>query len=215
MPTPPRRGPGRPRKMPADVQRAAVLAAGREVFARLDFAATTVEEIAARAGVRRQAVYEQFGDKHALYEAVVEATAGEAMAAFGRAEEDGEHGGDGPWRDTHRYVARCCAYCIEHPAAVALLKRAIRTRGPRHAGLRARLAAGFSSAIRAGAPRPDRPPERSAELLVALLLAMSDAANTMSWAGAPPERDAVTDLVAEFVTGGLARLLTGADRTEA
>ena len=45
---------------------------GRSLFATKGFEATTVEEIAARAGVSKPVVYEHFGGKEGLYAVVVD-----------------------------------------------------------------------------------------------------------------------------------------------
>jgi AcrR family transcriptional regulator len=53
--------------------RAALVAAGRELFAARGFSATTREEIVQRAGVTRGALYHHFVSKEALFDAVYEA----------------------------------------------------------------------------------------------------------------------------------------------
>src|ERR1700747_3682251 len=49
-----------------------LLSAARHEFARSGLAGARVDEIAARAGVNKQLVYHYFGDKDALYLAVLE-----------------------------------------------------------------------------------------------------------------------------------------------
>jgi len=53
--------------------RAALVAAGRELFATRGYAAVGTEEIVRAAGVTRGALYHQFADKRELFEAVYEA----------------------------------------------------------------------------------------------------------------------------------------------
>lgn len=53
-------------------RREQLLDVGRKVFASRGFEATTVEEIAARAGVSKPVVYEHFGGKEGLYAVVVD-----------------------------------------------------------------------------------------------------------------------------------------------
>ena len=53
--------------------RTALVRAGRELFSERGFGATATEEIVARAGVTRGALYHQFADKRALFLAVFEA----------------------------------------------------------------------------------------------------------------------------------------------
>ncbi|HLU98946.1 MAG TPA: TetR/AcrR family transcriptional regulator [Thermobifida alba] len=65
----------RPRKkqrMTGKERREQLLAIGRELFAERGFAATSVEEIAARAGVSKPVVYEHFGGKEGVYAVVVD-----------------------------------------------------------------------------------------------------------------------------------------------
>jgi TetR/AcrR family transcriptional regulator len=59
------------RRNPA-VTRQKLLAAARREFAASGLAGARVDEIAARAGVNKQLVYHYFGDKDALYLAVLE-----------------------------------------------------------------------------------------------------------------------------------------------
>lgn len=53
--------------------KAALVAAGRELFARRGYAGVSAEEVAAAAGVTTGAVYHQFGSKRGLFLAVFEA----------------------------------------------------------------------------------------------------------------------------------------------
>jgi AcrR family transcriptional regulator len=64
------------------VTRERLLAAARELFAARGYAAVGTEEIVRAAGVTRGALYHQFRDKEALFEAVVEAVEAETTAAI-------------------------------------------------------------------------------------------------------------------------------------
>lgn len=68
-----------------EATRGAILAAAGRLFGDQGFAATSVDTIAARAGVAKGAVYHHFPTKEALFEAVLEAVsadlAAEVMAA--------------------------------------------------------------------------------------------------------------------------------------
>lgn len=64
------------RRMTGVERRAQLKDVGREVFADLGFAAASIEEIAERAGVSRPMVYEHFGGKEGLYDAVVDREVG-------------------------------------------------------------------------------------------------------------------------------------------
>ena len=72
---PPAAGP-RPRRTQADrsaATRDALVAAGRRLFAEHGFAEVSTDAIVAAAGVTRGALYHQFADKTALFDAVLEA----------------------------------------------------------------------------------------------------------------------------------------------
>ena len=69
----------------SEATRAALIAAGRELFASRGFADTATEEIVQRAGVTRGALYHHFKDKTDLFRAVVEQIEGEVTAKTGEA----------------------------------------------------------------------------------------------------------------------------------
>jgi TetR/AcrR family transcriptional repressor of mexJK operon len=54
-------------------KREAIMSAGRDLFLAQGYRGTSVDEIAARAGVSKQTVYKQFGDKRELLGAIVNA----------------------------------------------------------------------------------------------------------------------------------------------
>ena len=69
--SPPRTaGPGRPKDLG---KRAAILAAARQMFTTQGYEGTSMDQIAAEAGVSKLTVYSHFGDKEALFAAVVRA----------------------------------------------------------------------------------------------------------------------------------------------
>lgn len=65
--------------------RAALLAAGRRLFGRDGFAATSVEDLARQARVTTGALYHHFPNKTALFETVFEGVHAEMLQASGRA----------------------------------------------------------------------------------------------------------------------------------
>lgn len=98
LPPPSSRAPGRP-KDPG--KREAIIAAAKAQFLARGFAGVTMEAVASAANVSKMTVYGHFGDKEALFEAVVQRTTQdvfghiadlarrdgtlqEALAAFGR-----------------------------------------------------------------------------------------------------------------------------------
>ncbi|ADP83610.1 TetR/AcrR family transcriptional regulator [Pseudofrankia inefficax] len=84
MPSLPSPGPTTPpRRRQVDrsaTTRAALVAAGRRLFAAEGFAAVATESIVTAAGVSRGALYHQFADKTALFAAVVEAVEADVAA---------------------------------------------------------------------------------------------------------------------------------------
>jgi AcrR family transcriptional regulator len=60
------------RRLPAAARRAQLIEVGRAVFAKHGFEATSVEEIADKAGVSKPVVYEHFGGKEGLYAVIVD-----------------------------------------------------------------------------------------------------------------------------------------------
>ncbi|MFI5697023.1 TetR/AcrR family transcriptional regulator [Kribbella sp. NPDC051586] len=82
-------GPGRPpvrHRSPA--KRSAILAAASKLFLAQGYERTSVDAIAAEAGVGKQTVYGHFGDKEKLFLAVIEETRREQDAALGPALRD-------------------------------------------------------------------------------------------------------------------------------
>jgi AcrR family transcriptional regulator len=64
---------GRPRvRMTGRERREQLLVVGRSLFAKKGYDATSIEEIASRAGVSKPVVYEHFGGKEGLYAVVVD-----------------------------------------------------------------------------------------------------------------------------------------------
>jgi AcrR family transcriptional regulator len=81
---------GRPASLRAEQvaqTRAALIAAGRRLFGRDGFAATSVEDLAHEARVTTGALYHHFATKGMLFEAVFEAAHAEMLAVSSRAAE--------------------------------------------------------------------------------------------------------------------------------
>ncbi|WP_182376848.1 TetR/AcrR family transcriptional regulator [Nocardioides sp. WS12] len=60
-------GPGPRRRLAPEARRAQLLAVAEDVFARLGFQGTAVDDIAAEAGVTRTLIYKYFADKDEIY----------------------------------------------------------------------------------------------------------------------------------------------------
>ena len=63
---------GATRRLPRAQRRAQILTAATSAFARSGFAATSLDDVAAEAGVTRMVVYTHFESKTALYQAVLD-----------------------------------------------------------------------------------------------------------------------------------------------
>ena len=94
---------------------AAILAAARASFFERGFAASTIEDIAARAGVSKVTIYKRWEDKDALFEATVKAE----MAAM-IAQLDDEPQGDGSLAQQLNAFGYVLLRFLFSPAHVAL-----------------------------------------------------------------------------------------------
>ncbi|MGI8677829.1 MAG: TetR/AcrR family transcriptional regulator [Jatrophihabitans sp.] len=82
---------GRPRvRMTGRERREQLVAVGRSLFAEKGYEATSIEEIAARAGVSKPVVYEHFGGKEGLYAVVVDREMGDLLERLTRALSAGD-----------------------------------------------------------------------------------------------------------------------------
>jgi AcrR family transcriptional regulator len=202
-----RRGPGRPRKVPAGEQRALVLAAARPVFARAGLRAATIEEIAQRAGVTRQAVYEQFGDKNALFDAVVLGVMEELDALFGTPPELDAKLDDRTWVRAH--FGQVLRYLDLHPDAGQLVQEAIRTRDPVLTQIRRRVTGVYVESLQRRFARRGIHLGRSAEALITMAVGMAEALNALSWKGNEPDTETIIDLLTDFTVGGMTAITAG------
>lgn len=105
-PTP--RGRGRNQEQ-SERTREALVAAGRALFAEQGFGATGTEEIVARAGVTRGALYHHYADKTALFREVVEAVERDLCAQLAAEAADL----DDPREMLRRCAARFLDLCQE------------------------------------------------------------------------------------------------------
>lgn len=180
---------------------AALVEAARELFAKDGFAATSLDAVAAKAGMTKGAVYHHFEGKKQLFEAVyaremVSLTA--AIASAGARKRD-------PW---DAFEAGCRAFleaCLEPGLQRIVLLDAFAAIGweairRQEAGLLEMMETGITRAVEAGriAPRPAEP------LATFLFGALCEAA--MVVARAPDEKAAHREAVAELgrIMDGLA-----------
>ncbi|MFK3669193.1 TetR/AcrR family transcriptional regulator [Leifsonia aquatica] len=102
---------------------AEILTAARELFLRDGFAGTTIEAIAASAGVSKATVYSNFADKDALFVELLEVVTAEAGGIL-RSATAGLEGG-GPLRDRFLAVAGVLVRGVLRPEVVSLRRLAI------------------------------------------------------------------------------------------
>ena len=79
---------GAARRLPRAQRREQILDAATEAFARSGFAATSLDDVAAQAGVTRMVVYTHFASKTELYQAVLDRMGDRLTAATGAPDFD-------------------------------------------------------------------------------------------------------------------------------
>jgi TetR/AcrR family transcriptional repressor of mexJK operon len=104
-------GPGRPKDLG---KRAAILEAAKRLFVTQGFASTSMDQIAADAGVSKLTVYSHFGDKGALFAAAVQAHFDQQLPGSLFAAADAA-----PLRDGLLQIARAFFAMIMDPDAIA------------------------------------------------------------------------------------------------
>ena len=105
-------GPGRPKDLE---KRAAILAAAKQLFPDLGFEGTSMDAVAAAAGVSKLTVYSHFNDKESLFVEAVRARCEEQMplSLFGAALQ-------GPVADQLMVIARAFFALISNPQSISL-----------------------------------------------------------------------------------------------
>jgi AcrR family transcriptional regulator len=199
---------GRPRKLPVGEQRARVLRATARVVAQHGMQGATIEQIAREAGVSRQAVYEQFGDRATLFAEVVAETEERAFAAIAGPSVADPQPGLRAWARAN--YANMVTFVADSPEAYGVLRAAERAGDPALTRLRERLAVVYAEASRKRWAAHGIDSGRADRALVTLFFAMTESLVQATWDGAPPDQEALIDLLTEFTVGGVARLQTKA-----
>jgi AcrR family transcriptional regulator len=199
---------GRPRKLPVGEQRARVLHATAKVVAQHGMQGATIEQIAREAGVSRQAVYEQFGDRATLFSEVVAVTEEQAFAAIAGPSVTDPQPGLRAWARAN--YANMVTFVADSPEAYGVLRAAERAGDPALTRLRERLAVVYADASRKRWAAHGIDSGRADRALVTLFFAMTESLVQATWDGEPPDQEALIDLLTEFTVGGVARLQTKA-----
>jgi len=110
--------PERRQRLAASARRAQLVEVGRMVFAQHGYEATSVEEIAERAGISKPIVYEHFGGKEGLYAVIVDR---EVEHIVGRIVEAISSGS--PRERLERAALAFLTYVKERPGGFAVLLR--------------------------------------------------------------------------------------------
>jgi len=166
--------------------RAALMAAGREIFVSAGFAAATTPAIVAAAGVTRGALYHHFTDKTALFEAVIRAEAGAVAAAIDAATVapadplEALRTGGRAFLQAMKAPGRARLLLVEGPAVLGPAAMAAIDAATGAATLRA----GLAEAMAQGLLRP-LPPDATAQVLSAgydrAALAIASGADVDAW----------------------------------
>ncbi|UOZ08727.1 TetR/AcrR family transcriptional regulator [Amycolatopsis sp. WQ 127309] len=199
---------GRPRKLPVAEQRARVLQATAKVVAQHGMQGATIEQIAREAGVSRQAVYEQFGDRTALFAEVVAEIEERAFTAIAGASVADPQTGLRGW--ARASYATMVTFVADSPEAYGVLRAAERAGDPALTRLRERLAVVYADATAKRWAAHGIDSGRADRALITLVFAMTESLVQATWDGEPPPQDALIDLLTEFTVGGVARLQTKA-----
>ena len=182
--------------------RAAILAAARDVFAELGYGATTVRDIVRRTDLASGTFYNYFPDKESVFRALLEETAREAQARARAARREArsleEFVGDA-YRATFQFMA-------DDPDAFALLHRnamTIRTMLGEPA-----LMAGFDELLedlREAIDRGDIPPI-DAEYTAAAMVGVALEVGIRMVERSPADVEGATQFATALFLGGIERL---------
>lgn len=108
--------------------RAALLAVARDLFATQGYAGTGTEDVVAKAGVTRGALYYHFADKRALFEAVVEQEAETILAAVENAAGKAKNALDALMKGSAAFLDACLEpgtrriYLVDAPSVIGWLR---------------------------------------------------------------------------------------------
>jgi AcrR family transcriptional regulator len=110
--------PERRPRLAASARRAQLVEVGGKVFAERGYEATSVEEIADRAGISKPIVYEHFGGKEGLYAVIVDREVEHIVSRITEAISTGS-----PRQRLEQAAMAFLTYVQEHPGGFAVLLR--------------------------------------------------------------------------------------------
>jgi AcrR family transcriptional regulator len=153
-----------------EATRTALIAAGRRLFGERGFAATSIEELAAAAGVTRGALYHHFASKEDLFAAVFEEVERDLVMAAARAAEKAKDAWDRLRLGFRAFLEACADPAVQRIALVdahSVLGPERRREITEHYALAA-VRSSLEMAMRDG-QLPQRPPDALAQLLLGSL----------------------------------------------
>jgi AcrR family transcriptional regulator len=196
---------GRPPKLPVHLRRSVVLDVATRQFADGGRAGTSVDDIAAEAGVRKPGIYELFGSKDDLFRACVD-RAVQALRDNFRVVNAETSDLARPER-TRRRVAAAVDYAVAHPDSFRLLVRAPYSwpEDDPEAGrqIRARLVEVMADNYRRESRTAGTPIDAAAEVVARLFFAMADEVIQLCLTDASWDRDTLVDFLAELIERGI------------
>jgi len=178
---------GNTRRLPRAQRREQILVAATEAFARSGFAATSLDDVAAEAGVTRMVVYTHFESKNALYHAVFDRIRDRLNQATGAPDYD-------------RFsIAGLLAVAAAEPAGFRLVFHHAAREPEFRAEVDRMREGGFQVALRYVAP--DIPDPAWADWACHLIPTVVQEA-VIAWLDAgQPDRDSAADRIARVISG--------------
>jgi len=196
---------GRPPKLPAHLRRSVVLDVATRQFADGGRAGTSVDDIAAEAGVRKPAIYELFGSKDDLFRACVDQAVDALRDNFRVV--NAETSDLELAERTRRRVAAAVDYAERHPSSFRLLARAPYSwpDDDPEAGrqLRGRLVEVMADNYRRESKAAGTPIDVAADVLARLFFAMAEEVVLLSLDDPTWDRDTLADFLAALIEGGV------------
>lgn len=186
-------------------KRAGILKAARDLFLTDGYERTSVDAVSARAGVSKRTVYDYFGDKEAVFRAVVQIEA-EALTASIQAAVDEELGGEAELSAALLAFARRIATQTLSSSHYAVLRRLLSTEASRFPDLLARssvegpellLAERFAAYATTGQLVTDKPYRAAQHFSALTFLLALDAVTPHAWE--PPDAERVDEILVDGV----------------
>jgi AcrR family transcriptional regulator len=202
-----KRGPGRPRAQPLEQQRRTVLEAARVVFAQQGYHGATIEAVAKRSGTPRPTVYELFGGKGQLFDAVLADAADRVSERMSRSFAESENFTLEAFVH-HSFAAVFDLFEQDRDAVTVLLNAEQAGDRPSTApqDLRRRVLRDVSESTRARWTELGADVGETADLMALMFFRMAEGLAVRYTQDEGWDREAFIDLLSEFTLGGLERL---------